>query len=124
MITDKVSSRLLSQIALRQAQIDTPAPDRLRTMQEMGMNTDNLQIQRIFIHLHQPLTLSQLDELNSMGVKVYTDTWIPPLGNYPTGYVIAEVPINTIAALTRKEYIVSLETAEGQLQPQKGAQPQ
>jgi len=93
-------------------------------MQEMGINTDNLQSQRIFIYLSRELTPSQITELKAMGITFYPDSWIPPLSNHPTGYLIADMPIAKLAELTQKDYVVRLDTAETQLQPPDGAKPQ
>lgn len=124
MITEKVSSQLLTQINLRKAQIATPTSDRLRTMKDMGMNADNLQIQRIFIHLTKELNQSQIEELKTMGITLYLDSWLPPVGTHPTGFILADMPIDKLAELTRKDYVVRLETAEQLLEPQNSAQPQ
>jgi hypothetical protein len=123
-ISGKVSSQLSVQITLRQAQIDSPTPERLKTMHDMGMNTDNLQLQRIYIRLNKELTQAQIDELKAIGITLYLDSWIPPLSNHPTGFMLADMPIGKLAELTQKEYIVSLDTAEVQFQPQNGASPQ
>ncbi len=124
MIDTKVSSQLLSQVNLRKAHIDTPTPDRLTIMKGLGMNVDNLGVQRIFIHLNQALTPSQIQELKAMGITLYLDSWIPPVGNHPTGYLLADMPVDKLAELTRKDYVVRLEAAEVQLEPQNQAQPQ
>jgi hypothetical protein len=123
-ISEKVSSQLSAQINLKQAQIDAPTPERLKTMRDMGMNTDNLQLQRIYIRLNKELTQSQIDELKGLGITLYLDSWIPPLSNHPTGFLLADMPIGKLAELTQKEYVVSLDTAEVQLQPQNDFRPQ
>ena len=90
----------------------------------MGMMVDNLEIQRIFIHLGDQLNSSQIAELEAMGIILYLDSWIPPLGIHPTGFMIADMPIDKLAALVEKNYIVRLETAEQRLEPTGGSQPQ
>jgi len=64
----KVSALLLLQIDLREKQLATPTAERLKQMEQMGMRTDNLGMQRIFIHLAQEPTPSQIDELEAMGI--------------------------------------------------------
>jgi hypothetical protein len=83
-----------------------------------------MQNQRIFIHLNSELTASQIEELKALGITLYLDSWIPPVGNHPTGYVIADVPIEKLSELAKKEYVVRLETAEQLLEPQNRFQPQ
>ncbi len=121
---EKVSSQLLSQINLRKEQIANPTSDRLNIMKNFGMNVDNLKMQRIFIHLNRELTPSQIKEIETMGITLYLDSWIPPVGDHPTGFLMADMPVNRLEELAEKDYVVRLETAERQLQPQNTAQPQ
>ena len=93
-------------------------------MKNMGMRIDNLEIQRIFIHLNEELSQSQIEELKAMGVTLYLDSWIPPVGAHPTGFILADMPIDKLEELARKDYVVRLDTAEQMLQPQGSSQPQ
>ena len=123
-INEKVSSPLLTQVNLRKEQIADPTLDRLAMMKNMGMSVDNLEIQRIFIHLAQELNSSQIEELEAMGITLYLDSWIPPVGAHPTGFLIADMLIDRLERLAEKDYVIRLETAERQLEPQNGSQPQ
>ena len=123
-INEKASSQLLTQVNLRREQIDKPTSDRLEIMRDMGMSVENLEIQKIFIHLNQEPNTSQIEELEAMGITLYLDSWIPAVGDHPTGFLIAEMPISSLEELAEKDYVVRLETAERQLQPQNAAQPQ
>lgn len=117
---DKISSLLLTQVNLKLEQIDEPTDERLNTMRQMGMMVDNLEQQRIFIHLERELDHSQVKELQNMGLTLYLDSWIPPVGAHPTGYIIADMPINVLEELAEVNYVIRLDTAEQQLQPQVG----
>lgn len=121
---EKVSSQLLSQINLRKEQIANPTSDRLDIMKNFGMNVDNLEMQRIFIHLNRELSPLQIKEIETMGIILYLDSWIPPAGDHPTGFILADMPIDKLETLAKKDYIVGLETAERQLQLQNTAKPQ
>ena len=121
---EKISSQLLAQVDLREEQLADPTSERLEKMKSMGMRLDNLEIHRTFIHLNQELITSQIDELEAMGITLYLDSWIPPVGKHPTGYMLADVPIDKLEALAEKSYIVRLETAEKQLEPLDSIQPQ
>ncbi len=121
---EKVSSLLLAQITLRKDQIAEPTSDRLEMMKELGMRVENLETQRIFLHLTKELNSSQIAELEAMGITLYLDSWIPPVGAHPTGFIIADMPISKLEALAAKGYVVKLETAEQQLKPTGGSQPQ
>ncbi len=121
---EKASSLLLSQIELRQQQIAEPTAERLEQMKAMGMNVDNLSIQRIFIYLSEPLTRPQMKELRALGLSLYLDSWIPPTASHPEGFIIADMPIDTLEEVASKDYVVRLDSAERVLEPQKGSQPQ
>ena len=123
-VNEKVSSLLLAQVKLRKEQIANPTSDRLEIMKNMGMRANNLEIQRIFIHLSQEPNTSQIEELEAMGLTLYLDSWIPPVGVHPSGFIIADMPIEKLNKLADKDYVVRLETAERQLEPQSGSQPQ
>ena len=123
-LDEKESSLLLTQINLRKEHIADPTPDRLELMEGMGMRVDDLEIQRIFIHLSQELNTSQIEELEAMGIILYLDSWIPPVGVHPTGFIIADMPIDKLQGLAEKDYVVKLDTAERRLEPQNDSQPQ
>ncbi len=113
----KASALLLLQVDLKEKQLAAPTPERLEQMKAMGMRTDNLDMQRIFIHLAQEPTLSQIDELTAMGITPYPDSWIPPVGEHPTGFIVADMPIDKLDELAGKDYVVRLDTAEQVLEP-------
>ncbi|MFC1979388.1 hypothetical protein ACFLVS_00700 [Chloroflexota bacterium] len=121
---DKVSSSLLMQINLRMEQITEPSTERLETMKRLGMAVDNLEIQRIFIHLSQELNQTQVEELQAMGMTLYLDSWITPVGAHPTGFITADMPVSKLKEVAEKDYVMKLETAEQMLGPQNGSQPQ
>jgi hypothetical protein len=116
----KASALLFLQIDLREKQLAAPTAERLEQMKAMGMRTENLGMQRIFIHLAQEPTPSQIDELQAMGITLYPDSWIPAVGGHPTGFLVADMPIDKLDELAGKDYIVRLDTAEQVLEPQAG----
>ena len=122
--SEKVSNLLLTQVNLRLEQIDDPTTERLEMMKNMGMVVDNLENQRIFIHLEREPTDAQVKELQDMGLTLYLDSWIPPVGAHPTGFILADMPVEVLGKLADKEYVVNLDTAEVEFQPQTGSQPQ
>ena len=89
----------------------------------MGMNVDNLESQLIFIHLEQKLSSFQIEEIEALGVTLYTESWIPPVESHPTGFLIADMPVNKLEVLAELDYIIRLDTAETQLEPQNGLKP-
>ncbi len=123
-VSDKISVALLSQVTLRREQISQPALERLELMKNMGMKVDNLEIHMIFIHLEQTLSTAQVEELEALGITLYLDSWIPPVGAHPTGFLIADMPVTQLETLAGKDYIIQLDTAEQKMEPQGGNQPQ
>jgi hypothetical protein len=118
----KASSVLLLQVGLRKQQEATPTQERLVQMQSQGMNTTTIGTQRIFIYLNQQLTPSQVNDLQSLGVTVYPNSWIPPVGSHPNGFVLADMPVDKLDALAAKDYVVNLDSAEVQSQPESRPQ--
>ncbi len=120
--SNKISGLLALQVeaklrARQAAPLAEGQVDSVLAMQAMGMRVEDLNKQRVFIHLAQPLNQSQIEELESIGLTLYPDSWIPPLKNHPTGFIIADMPVDSLAALAGKGYVVSLETAEQVLEP-------
>ncbi len=115
----KVSALLSLQVDAKvRCQQAPPTADELSMMRQMGMRMDNLAMQRIFIHLAQEPTPSRIDELEAMGITPYPDSWIPPVGEHPTGFIVADMPIDKLDALAGKDYVVQLDTTEQVLEPQ------
>ena len=71
------------------------------------MRTENLGIQRIFIHLAQEPTARQIDELEAMGITPYPDSWIPAASGPSTGFIVADMPIDKLDKLESKDYVVA-----------------
>lgn len=122
-VSEKISSQLLVQVSLKKEQLTDPNPERLEQMRNMGMNTGNLEVQRIFIHLEQKPNTSQINELQTLGLTLYLDSWIPPVGSHPTGFILADMPVNRLEELAEKDYVIRLDTAESVLEPQNGFGP-
>jgi len=115
----KVSSLLSLQVEAKlRCQQDSLADGELSMMQARGMKTDDLEMQRIFIHLAQEPMAKQLSELEAMGITPYPDSWIPPVGEFPTGFIVADMPVDKLGTLAGIDYIAQLDTAEQLLAPQ------
>ena len=115
----KISALLSLQVGAKvRCQQAPPTVDELNMMKQTGMRTETLDMQRTFIHLAQELTAWQIDELETMGITPYSDSWIPPVGDYPTGFIVADMPVDKLDELAGKDYVVRLDTAEQVLEPQ------
>jgi hypothetical protein len=113
----KVSSLLQRQIELRRQQIADPSDRRLEQMKKDGMILDDIGVQRVFIYMKAQPSLDQQQEMAGLGIKLYPQSWIPPVGNNDSGFFLADLPVNKVEALAALEYIVRLDTAERQSGP-------
>ena len=113
----KATALLLLQINLRRQQLADPTPERLEQMKAMGMNTEDLEMQRVFIHLAQEPTAEQIDELEAIGIIPYLDSWIPSAEGPSAGFMVADMPVDKFDDLMNKVYIIQVDTAEQALEP-------
>ena len=120
----KMSSLLQTQVKLKIEQLARPTDERLQLMENMGIRTDHLEDQRVFIHMKEEPTESQISQFESLGVMLYLDSWIPALEDHPTGFLLADIPLYSLDPVTRLDYVIMLETAERALEPHDGSQPQ
>jgi len=115
----KVSTLLSLQVEAKlRCQQVLPTDGELSMMQARGMKTDDLEMQRIFVHLDQEPTAKQLGELEAIGITPYPDSWIPPVGEFPTGFIVADMPVDKLGTLAGMGYVAQLDTAEQLLAPQ------
>ena len=114
----KASSLLSLQIGTKIRCRQTPlTADELTMMKAKGMKTKNLGMQRIFVYFAQEPTPAQINELKAMGIIPYPESWIPPVDEYPTGFIVADMPIDKLSELAGKDYVARLDTAEQRLKP-------
>ena len=111
-VNGKVSGLLYNQIELRKKQTTDPRADRLEQMNASGMSVENLDIQRIYIYFTEKPNTTHVEELKDMGIDLYLDSWIPPVGNHPAGFLLADMPMDKLDELASKSYVVRLDTAE------------
>ena len=123
-VVEKASTLLLRQIELRKDQLAKPTTERLALMTTMGMNVDDIGVQRVFMYLAHELTLSQLEELEAMDIMLYPESWIPPVGSHSTGFITADMTIGSLKELAAKDYVVRMDTAERLIEPGNTAQPE
>jgi len=84
----------------------------LEGMQAQGMELGDLTMQQIFIHAEEKPDPDQLTELEDLELIVYQDSWIPPLENHPTGFLLADMPVKRLEELASIDFVISLNTAE------------
>jgi subtilisin family serine protease len=98
---------------LPQGQVALPEAD----TQASGDLTQ-LNHEKVFLYFMQRPTAANLSDLAALGVTTYPDSWIPPVGNHPTGFILADMPVDKLDVLAAKDYIVNLDTAEETDYPQ------
>ena len=105
------------QIQLKKSYKEQPTSERIKVMRRMGITTDEIDKQLVYIHLERKLNPSRIASLKEIGVIVYERLMVPPLENHPTGYVTASIPIDRLYDVARKPFVTRLETAERVLLP-------
>ena len=113
----KVSGLLYLQVELRRMQMASPTEERLEQMKALGMEVEDLGIQSIFIYFTEEPTATQRKELQDLGIDLDLDSWIPPVGDHPAGFMLADMPIDRLDELAGKGYILRLDTAERPHEP-------
>ncbi len=61
---------------------------------------------------------AHLKVLQKMGVTVYPETWTPPVGKHPWGFVLAKLPLLKHVDVLALPFIKRMDSAERTLQPQ------
>jgi len=112
----KISAALRAQIAAKNDYVKSPTSEKFKELKEMGLQEARNQI--VFLHSKRKPSKSQLKYLTGLGMKIFADSWVAPVGNHPTGYLIAKIPVNKINRLAKKSFVTKLETAERILAPQ------
>ena len=115
----KISGLLHLQIEGKTQYLKNPAAaSEIDISKAVGIRTENLAMQRIYIYFSSTPSASQVQELQDLGIILYQDTWIPPVGNHPAGFLLADMPIDKLDELASKSYAVKLDTAEQVHEPQ------
>jgi subtilisin family serine protease len=116
----KISSFLAFRIEMKkqmkqseESRVEMPSAD----IQSLGEMT-RLGNEKVFIYFTKPPTTKQVNELGALGVEVYPDSWIPPIGDFPTGFVLADIPIENIDSVAARNYIHRIDSAEQLSEPQ------
>lgn len=75
------------------------------------------QFQRVFIHFSERPDGAKISELQSLGMTIYEDSWIPPIDGHPTGFMVADIPIDRVEKIASLNYVHRLNTAEARYKP-------
>jgi squalene-hopene/tetraprenyl-beta-curcumene cyclase len=89
----------------------------LETARIVSISIEDVHSQKVFIYFDEEPTNSEIQALENLGVTVHQDSWIPPVGNHSTGFLVADMPIDKLDELANKSYVVRLDTAEQMHEP-------
>ncbi len=113
----KMSALLQYQLALKREFLANPDVGIAEALTATAGSRWNPQRQRLFVYLQGAPTSQWTQRAQSLGVILYGQTWIPPVGTHPYGFVVADAPVQQVAALASLDDVVRLETAEQVLRP-------
>jgi subtilisin family serine protease len=111
-------------IKLKQIQTDLSAQSTIPsfgTEQNSVAGNTLTNTEKIFIHLVKRPTTTQISELNSSGVAIYPNSWVPAVDKFKTGFIMAEMPVDKLDLLATKSYIAAMDTAEQEMAFQNDA---
>lgn len=80
----------------------------------------NCESLEVFVHMEKEVNQSRIKELEELGLILYPQSWIPPLGAHTTGYYIGQAKIADIVQLAKLSDIVRITSAERELSPNAG----
>jgi subtilisin family serine protease len=109
--SSKISSSLLMAIDARTA---TRQPLLKGMLQGQSLDPFNVSV---FIYMNSKPGAAQIAGMASLGTTVDADSWIPPVGTHPRGFVTALVPVDRVNDLAAQTYVIKLDSAEGQSYP-------
>ncbi len=84
----------------------------LMAKNKVGVDDSDPTQQKVFLHFRSYPRTSELGLLKRMAVKLYEDTWIPPLPNHPTGFMIADMKVTRALDVAKQDFIVRMSSAE------------
>lgn len=96
-----------------QAKVDPRLRMRSRAA-ELGTKSgqDAVGLQRTFVHFAQRPSADQVRRLEALGATVYEESWIPPLANHPTGFLIVDLPTSRVLDAAAEASVARITSAE------------
>jgi subtilisin family serine protease len=74
--------------------------------------------EKVFLYFEEKPSIAQIDDLAELGIIAYPESWIPPLNDFPTGFVVAEMPVDQLNNLAGKSFIAAIDSAEERVMTQ------
>ncbi len=75
----------------------------------------------VAIYFEQKPASDQLLELRDKGIQVLENSWTPPVGSHPLGYVLAYMPPESLVATLECAFVERLDSAEFEAQTQNNS---
>ena len=116
-MSNKIGSTLAMHLDLRRDYLQRPTEEKLKRMEEMGLNMKNPEMQKVFLYFKEKPSFSTIRELEALGLRVDVNSWIPPVGKHPQGFLSANMPIDKVEKVAEKNYVLRLESAEVVFKP-------
>lgn len=113
----KIGSSLHVHLDVKKDYLKNPTIEKLTSMENMGINTSNPNAERVFLHFRRYPAPSELTQLRAFDLIVYENSWIPPVGNHPTGFLVAEMPVETADEVAQLEFVTHVNLAGRRLFP-------
>jgi|GEM_PF-1799142 len=112
--SSKMESFLQAQLAAKIKYLEKGSRRDLDLMAKnrIGVDDSEPSRQRVFLHFRSYPRSTELGLLKRMAVKVYEDTWIPPMPNHPTGFMIADMKVTRAFDVAKQDFIVRMASAE------------
>ena len=75
------------------------------------------QTMQVILYFRQYPSLSEIDSLENLGIRIFAGSWTPPLPNHPLGFLIAEVPVSKFGQTLQLSFLKKIDSAEQQSFP-------
>lgn len=100
--------------AMRSKLLSGDLPERIALKKDRlnGLEKGSEAYSFVFIYFSQYPAEHQLQELEGQGIRLYRESWIPPLPSHPLGYMIARITDKELLSLLSNELVVKVDNAE------------
>ncbi|MBI1849434.1 MAG: S8 family serine peptidase [Planctomycetes bacterium] len=83
----------------------------------VGDQTRRPDRQLVFVHMQSQPTAPMLARLRALGADLGEEAWVPPVGNHPDGYLIADVPADAIESVAAIPEVTLIRSGERRFVP-------
>jgi hypothetical protein len=83
-----------------------------RDLLKSGSLAPNMATVTVIIYFDGYPDNNQLKELEKLGIEIFKDTWTPPVGNHPLGFMVARLPASNLEAALELPFVKQMDSAE------------